>query len=116
MSVTNLLINTLTLAVAIGLNLIAIYCMKVIKGLADWRFILLGSITIVATQALIAVSARLTGGLGPAIAFVVVAVIVGAIFIDHHIDAVWPSRVQWTGYTIALVGVVIVQAAQALGR
>ena len=60
--------------------------MKVIKGWQDWRLILLGAVTIVATQALIAIAARVTGGLGPAVAFVIVAVILGAIFIDHRID------------------------------
>jgi drug/metabolite transporter superfamily protein YnfA len=113
MSIANVLINAIILAVAIGLNLIAIYCMKVIRGWQDWPLIVLGSITIVATQALIAIAAKVTGGLGPAIAFVVVAVIVGAIFIDHRVDAVWPSRLQWAGYAIALVGVLVVQAAQA---
>jgi hypothetical protein len=107
MSLSNVIVNALILLGAIGLNLVAIYCMKVINGWQDWRLILLGAVTIVATQALIAIAAKVTGGLGPAVAFVVVAVILGAIFIDHRIDDVWPSRLQWTGYTIALVGVII---------
>lgn len=116
MSITNVIINALILIGAIGLNLIAIYCMKVIKGWHDWRLILLGTVTIVATQVLIAMAAKVTGGLGPAVAFVVVAVILGAIFIDNRIDDVWPSGLQWSGYSVALLGVVIVQVAQAMGK